>query len=279
MTRRFRLLTALLLAGLLIVPPGASGWGANAIRLITNKAVDTLPEEMRAFFEANRNFLVQHSADPLYALAKNPAERANHFIHLDHYGPFPFAALPRDYKAAVSKYTKRSLEAGGLLPWEIGLYSARLTDAFRAHNWEEARIAAATLSYYVAQAHDPFHTTINEDGKFSGQPGVDQRFDASLVDRYSLFFFVHPNEAAFIQDPTDRAFEICLSSHSWLENILLADHRSRQKLADYTDEYYDRFYSQAGAVLVRQITDGATDVGSYWLTAWTNAGRPALPDR
>jgi hypothetical protein len=279
MTRRFRLLIALLLAGLVAVPPDAAGWGANAVRLITNKAVDTLPEEMRPFFEANRNFLVQHSADPLDALAKNPAERVNHFIHLDHYGPFPFAALPRDYKAAVSKYTKRSLEAGGLLPWEIGLYSARLTDAFRAHNWEEARVAAATLSYYVAQAHDPFHTTLNEDGKFSGQPGVNQRFDTSLVDRYSLFFFVHPNEAAFIQDPTDRAFEICLSSHSWLENILLADHRSRQKLADYTDEYYDRFYSQAGAVLVRQITDGATDVGSYWLTAWTNAGRPALPDR
>jgi hypothetical protein len=279
MTRHFRLLIALLLAGLVTVPPDAAGWGANAVRLITNKAVDTLPEEMRPFFEANRNFLVQHSADPLYALAKNPSERANHFIHLDHYGPFPFAALPRDYKAAVSKYTKHSLEAGGLLPWEIGLCSARLTDAFRAHNWEAARVAAASLSYYVAQAHDPFHTTINEDGKFSGQPGVDQRFDTSLVDRYSLFFFVHPNEAAFIQDPTDRAFEICLSSHSWLENILLADHRSRQKLADYTDEYYDRFYSQAGAVLVRQITDGATDVGSYWLTAWTNAGRPALPDR
>jgi hypothetical protein len=279
MSRRFRLLTALLLAGLVAVPPGASGWGANAIRLITNKAVDTLPDEIRPFFEANRNFLVQHSADPLDALAKSPGDRANHFIHLDHYGPFPFAALPRDYKAAVSKYTKRSLEADGLLPWEIGLYSARLTEAFRSHNWDGVRVVAATLSYYVAQAHDPFHTTINEDGKLSGQPRVNQRFDTSLVDRYSLFFFVHPNEAAFIQDPTDRAFEICLSSHSWLESILLADRRSRLRLADYTDEYYDRFYGQAGAVLVRQISDGATDVGSYWMTAWTNAGRPALPDR
>jgi hypothetical protein len=30
-------------------------------------------------------------------------------------------------------------------------------------------------------------------------------------------------------------------------------------------------------VLIRQISDAATDVGSYWLTAWKNAGQPALP--
>ena len=26
-----------------------------------------------------------------------------------------------------------------------------------------------------------------------------------------------------------------------------------------------------------KLTDAATDVGSYWLTAWINAGRPQLP--
>jgi hypothetical protein len=29
--------------------------------------------------------------------------------------------------------------------------------------------------------------------------------------------------------------------------------------------------------LIRQLSDAATDVGSYWLTAWVNAGRPQLP--
>ena len=36
-------------------------------------------------------------------------------------------------------------------------------------------------------------------------------------------------------------------------------------------------YAQAGAVLIRQLTDAATDTGSYWMTAWINAGRPQLP--
>jgi hypothetical protein len=279
MNRRLWASVAMLFAGLLLALLPAFGWNANADRLIVNKAVDTLPDDLKPFFEANRTFIAQHVTDPLDLAAKSPAERHNHFIRLDHYGAFPFSALPRDYKAAVQKYSKSSLEKYGVLPWEVGLYSQRLTEAFRAHNWDEARLSAASLAYYIAAAHDPFNTTVNEDGKLSGQPDVNRRFGSSLVDRYSLFFFVHPGEAAFIQDPTDHAFEMCLSAHSWLESILLADWRARHGLADYTDEYYDRFYSQAGAVLVREISDAATDVGSYWLTAWNNAGRPALPSR
>jgi hypothetical protein len=266
-------------AGLLVLfsLPAALGWGDNADRLIVNKAVDTLPDEMRPFFEANRQFLVQHVNDPDDSAAQNPAELKNMFIQLDHYGQFPFTTLPRDYNAAVSKYTKHKLETYGLLPWQIGLLSKRLTDAFREHNWVEAKLLAASLAHFVACAHDPFNTTTNSEGKASGQPGVNARFDTGLVDRYQLFFFVRPNEAVFIHDPTDHAFEMTLSAHSWLENILLSDLRAHRGLTDYKDEYYDRFYSHAGAVLVRQLSDAATDVGSYWMTAWINAGRPQLP--
>jgi hypothetical protein len=279
MRGRFARGVVLLPLGLLITLLAAFAWNGTANRLIVNKAVDTLPDEMRPFFEANRNYLVQHVDDPLNQLAKNPMDKRYHFIRLDHYGPFPFTSLPRNYKAAVSKYSKHSLETYGLLPWEVGVYSERLTNAFRARNWDDVRLSAAHLAYYVAAAHDPFNTTLNDDGKASGQTGVNQRFNSNMVDRYSLFFFVHPNQAVYIHDPTDHAFEMCMSAHSWLENILLADRRARLGLADYTDEYYDRFYSQAGAVLIRQISDAATDVGSYWLTSWTNAGKPALPAR
>ncbi|MCL4523288.1 MAG: hypothetical protein M1453_15230 [Acidobacteria bacterium] len=265
---------------LLLTPESASGWGANAHRLITNKAVDTLPPDLRAFFDVNRQQLVQASAEPLEAYLKNPtAERRNRYVYLDRYGRFPFENLPRDYNAAVRKFTKAKLEANGVLPWQIGLYSKKLTDAFKAHNWDDVRQFAAILAHYVAQAHDPFATTENFDGRLSNQAGADQRFSYRLVDRYSLFFFILPNEAAYISDPTDHAFESCLNAHSWLEQILLADRRARRGLPDYTDEYYDRLYNQAGAVLIRGISDAASDVGSYWLTAWINAGRPQLPGR
>ena len=269
-------IAALVIASILLAPP-AFAWGGNADRLVVNNAVGTLPEEIRPFFEANRQYLVLHVADATQEATKSPAELHNQYIRLDHYGQYPFTALPRIYKDAARKFSKRSLDANGLLPWEIGLYSAKLTDDFHSANLSAAKLDAAFLAHYVAAAHDPFNTTMNDDGRLSGQPGVDDRFGKKLVNRYSLFFYVHPAPASFISDPTDRAFEMCLTAHSWLENILLADRRSHDGLSDYNDQYYDRFYSQAGAVLVRQISDASTDVGSYWLTAWENGGRPPLP--
>jgi hypothetical protein len=262
----------------LMLPHPVRAWGAGAERLVAAKAVDTLPPDIRGFFNANREFLSHHVTDPLDWLARTPlTERRNHFLYLDRYGKFPFDSLPRDYKTAAGKFTKSKLESAGVLPWQIGVYSQKLTAAMREHDWEEVRLAAAYLAAYVAQAHDPFHTTENFDGHLSGQPGVDLRFGTNLVERYSLFFPMHTDDAVFVLDPTDHAFDAALSAHASLESVLLADRRARTGLSDYTDEYYDRFYNMAGAILIRQLTDAATDVGSYWLTAWINAGRPPLP--
>jgi len=281
MSRRIALAGSLVViaACCLLSPARALAWGANGHKTIANKAVDTLPAELRPFFEVHRNFLVGHAADPLDTLAKNPNERRYHYVYLDRYGKFPFEALPRSYRAALTKFGKQKIDANGVLPWQIGLYSERLTNAFKARDWEQVKAAAALLAHYVAEAHDPFNTTENYDGRLSGQPGVNLRFGTSLVDRFSLFFPLRPNDAAYINDPTDHAFEACLSSHSWLEQTLLADLRARRGLSDYTDEFYDRFYNQAGAIVVRQLSEAATDVGSYWLTSWRNAGQPALPQR
>jgi hypothetical protein len=272
-----RIAAAALVCGLLSGP--ADAWGPNGHRLAANKAIDTLPPELRAWFEASRPFLSQHVTDALNTPAKNPADLRYQRIQLEKYGRFPFDALPRNYQAAVKKFGKTTLDNAGLLPWQIGVYSERLTNAFKAGKWDEARQDAAMLAFYVAEAQDPFSTTDNFDGRLTGQPGVDVRFDSNLVDRFALFIYVRPNDALYIADPTDHAFEECLSAHTWIQAILLADRRARGKLPDYTDEYYDHFFNSAGAILIRQLSEASTDVGSYWLTAWENAGRPQLPSR
>jgi len=278
MSRRFQTLIAAEIAlSFFLLPDPAFAWGNNANRLIVNRAIDTLPADLRPFFDNSRAELLNHVNDPFVTVAKTPAERKNQFLYLEKYGRFPFDLLPRNYKAAVSKFGKSKLESNGLLPWQIGVYNAKLTDAMRAGKWDDAKLYAAVLASYVAAAHDPFNTTDNMDGHLSSQRGINERFGTALVDRYNSFFFMRPNDAVFIADPTDHAFEACLSSHTWLETILYADRQARLGLNAYTDEYYDHFYNQAGAVLIRQISDAATDVGSYWLTAWKNAGQPQLP--
>jgi len=196
---------------------------------------------------------------------------------LDKYGRFPYDTLPRSYKAAVTKFGKSRLDTSGLLPWEIGVYSQKLTEAMRLGHWDEAKLDAATLAFYVGEAHDPFNTTENYDGHLTAQTGINERFGTTLIERFSSFFPMRPNDASFIADPTEHAFDACLSAHSWLEIILLADRNARLEAKGYNDEYFDRFYNLVAPTLIRQLSDAATDVGSYWLTAWTNAGKPAPP--
>lgn len=275
---RTSLLLGLAVAICTLLPQRVAAWGRNAHKLVVNQAIDTLPQDIRGFFESNRVLLLQHVIDPLDAVAKTPAEKRNDHLYLDKYGRFPFDALPRSYKAAVEKYGKSKLQANGLLPWQIGVYSQKLTEDMKTGHWDEAKLDAAILANYVADAHDPFNTTENFDGKLTAQVGVNERFGTTLIDRYSSFFPMRPNDASFINDPTDHAFEVCLASHSWLETILLADRNAyiAGKSYSYNDEYYDRFYNQAAAMLIRQLSEASTDVGSYWMTAWINAGRPQL---
>jgi hypothetical protein len=259
-----------------LIPDRAFAWGPEGEKLVLNQAIDTLPYDLRGYFEANRSFLLQHVTDTIEAKTKTLAERHNHVIFLDKYGRFPFTALPRSYKAAVGKFGKSRIESTGLLPWQIGVYSQKLTEAMKLGHWEEVKLDAAILASYVAEAHDPFNTTENFDGHLTDQKDVNERFGTTLVERFSSFFPMRPNDAAFISDPTDHAFEACLSSHASLENVLLADRNAHLEVKSYSDEYFDRFYNASAPTLIRQLSDAASDVGSYWLTAWTNAGRPPL---
>jgi hypothetical protein len=261
----------------LLLPQLARAWGENAQRLIVNRAVDTVPYELRPFFENNRKYLIDHVDDPLGLIDEHPWERNSHFIELDKYGKFPYDTLPRNYKAAVDKFGKSKILSTGLLPWQIGVYSEKLTEDFRAGKWDQAKIDAAFLANFVAEAHDPFNTTENFDGRLTQQNGVNDRFNDVLIARYGSFFPLSTRDAFFVSDPTDYAFEACLEAHSLVESVLLADRHAKKGLTSYTDEYYDRFYNLTAASLIRQLSDASTDVGSYWLTAWENAGKPALP--
>jgi hypothetical protein len=268
----------------LLVAPAAYGWGPAAHQLVNSRAIETLPPPLRDFFQANRQFLIAHADDPDAQLknVKEPRQKdkglgGQEYIHLDDYGRFPYLKLPHSFEAAVRQYGKGHVNKDGLLPWHIGKVSLDLTEALRAGNWDQAKLLAAELGFYVADAHDPLHTTLNYDGQLTDQAGLAERFDTVLVDRFRNFFMFTPREAVKIQDPTEYAFEMVLESNAWVDNVLLADRRSLDDLPGHNEDYYDRFYSQVGSIVVRQLNDAAHDTGSYWYTAWLNAGQPELP--
>ncbi len=239
--------------------------------------MSTLPPPMRAFFEHNRGFLLAHANDPRQWTKKDRYEKMRQYIFLDKYGSFPYLKLPHNYQAAVQVFGEGKVKSNGVLPWQIGEYSLKLTNAMKAGKWDEAREDAAALGFYVADAHDPLHTTENYDGQLTGQTGLGERFGTQLFDRYSHFFIFRPNDAEKIDDPTGYAFQMVLEAHTWVDQIILADRLARDDLPGYNEDYFDRFYSRVGSTVMKEISMAAHDVGSYWYTSWLNAGQPALP--
>jgi hypothetical protein len=268
-----------ILLGWLLTGSVAYAWGPAAHRVVNRWAVDTVRPEVRAFFEANRQYLIDHSEEPVEWMKKDRYEPRRHFIYLDKYGIFPFLDLPHGFQLALDRYGPSRLYHDGVLPWQIGRYSLQLTEALRARKWDEARLDAAVLGHYVADARNSLYTTKNYDGQLTGQTGLNTRFGTDLIDRYLSFFMFRPAEPVKIDDPTEYAFQMCLESYTWVDQIILADRRALEGQRGYTDEYYDRLYSQVGSIAMRQIGTAARDVGSYWYTAWLNAGSPPLPER
>jgi len=258
---------------------GTYGWGPAAHRLVNGSAIQCLPPEIRGFFEANRQYLVEHANDPDGWMKKDRYERMRHYIYLDKYGYFPYLNLPHSYKAATARYGKGRIGRDGNLPWQIGEYSLKLTNGLKSQKWDDVREDAAALAHYVADAHDPLNTTQNYNGQLTRQAGLAERFGIHLIDRYSNFFMLRPASAVKIDDPTEYAFRIALESNTWVDRILLADFTSLEGLNGYSEEYLNRFYTNIGTTTLQEINAAAHDAGSYWYTAWLNAGRPALPPR
>ena len=262
---------------LVAATPPAFAWGPQAHRLADDWAIGTLPANLHNYFQANRSFILEHANDPEQWTKRDRYEEMRHYIFLNKYGTFPYLDLPHSYKEAVKKYGLRHITRNGVLPWQIGEYSLKLTNAFRAHDWKHVRLDGAALAFYVADAHDPLHTTQNYDGQLTGQNGLEMRFGNELVERYSHFFIFRPDNASKVNDPTEHAFQMVLEAHTWVDQIILADLLAQGGTPGYTDEYFDAFYSRVGSTTMKEISEAAHDIGSYWYSAWLNAGHPELP--
>ena len=65
-------------------------------------------------------------------------------------------------------------------------------------------------------------------------------------------------------------------NHIWVDNILYADNLAHRGKSAYSGPYFEALELRAGRLLSEILSDAAADVGSFWYTAWTAAGRPEL---
>jgi hypothetical protein len=112
---------------------------------------------MMIFFKPNIGFLSDHAVDPDKRRYMVACEGAHHFLDIDHYRSYPFREIPRDYAAAIRKFSSDTLQAFEIVPWWIQIVMFRLTKAFREKNKYQILKDAADLGHYLADAHVPLH--------------------------------------------------------------------------------------------------------------------------
>jgi hypothetical protein len=263
------------------VPVGA--WGGAGHRLILDRAIQLLPPELRAAFDAERAALAEHASDPdLWRVAGFDEEAPRHFLDMDAYGPPPFGALPRDLGAAIEKFGPETVTRNGLLPWRAAEMRGRLVRAFEAHKNGQrygrgnAIYLTAVLAHYVADAYQPFHAVLNYDGQLTNQHGIHARFEDELPARFASRLRYAPAAARPVADTRDAMFDALASGAVLVEGLLAADRRAADGRSEYDDGYYDALFSATQPVLEGRTSEAITAVAGVILGAWEQAGRPDL---
>ena len=276
---------ALLLA-LVALPATGSPWSFAAHRLVHEKAAGTLPDPLRRLFVGNARWLGVHAADPdLWVWEGREGEAPNHYLDLDAFGAPPFSDVPVDEKEHRRRHGAEAAERGRL-PWRVGEVHAELVAAFRARDAARVLERAAALGHYVADAHVPLHSVANHDGAATGQAGIHSRWETVLFERFErqLEPALAPAPAERIADPVAYVIDVLRRGTGRAAEVLAADREARGRTdyvetavdERYDDAYYTRLFELEGERLEGGLEAAAHAVGSLWMTAWEQAGRPEL---
>lgn len=249
-------------------PASASAWSDAVYRLVLRKAIDTLPKAQKKYFEDHR-----YEMPSLVPDEDPPVRPEGRRFAVDLLGTFPFKDIPRNEESLKVKADPRVV---GRLPFLLLEAQDRLVEAFKSGDKERILLAADVVGILAADLNNPLALSENFDGTKTDQPGLSRRFGSQLAEAMEGRLKLSAEAARLLDDPRGYVFGSLVRSHVWVDNILYADDLARRGKSSYGGPYFEAFELRAGRLLGEILADAATDVGSFWYTAWAAAGRPDL---
>jgi hypothetical protein len=284
------LITRTLVAVIILLT--CSSWGFFAHRRINRIAVFTLPKAMTGFYQANIDFITEHAIDADKRRYVDSLEAPRHFLNADHYGKRPFMALPVKWKDAVKKYSADTLNKYGTVPWEIQYNYYKLVKAFKEHDTTAILKTSANIGHYIADAHVPLHLTQNYNGQLTHQDGIHSLWESRLPELFSNRYNYNVGKARYIENPLNEAFKICRSSFKCVDSVLRfervlnksfpADKKyeivkhGNKNVKNYSVAYSKAYHIVLKGMVERRMRLAILSIGSYWYSAWVDAGQPDL---
>jgi len=267
-------------------------WGFYAHFRINHLAVFTLPKAMKPFYEANIDYITQHAISADKRRYVDSTEAPRHYLNADHYGKNPFAKIPQNWNDAAIKYKADTLIKYGTLPWAIESNYYHLVKAFKEHDTVGILNTSANLGHYVADAHVPLHLTQNYNGQLTNQTGIHALWESRIPELFGDKYNYYAGKARYIDNPLKEAFKICSSSFKSVDSVLrfervldktfphdkkytMVKHGNKQ-VKDYSVEYCRAYQKMLCGMVQRRMRESILSVGSFWYSAWVDAGQPDL---
>ena len=253
-------------------------WGAKGHHVINKKAVELLPKEMDSF-KVWKDYLAEHASDADIRRKTDKAEAPRHYIDIDFYKEFLNGNMIENEDELISKYGDSLVTANGILPWATLETLNNLTEAFKEKNRDKILIYAADLGHYVADGHQPMHTTVNYNGQLTDQKGVHFRYEVDMVDRHidTLEQITDSSNINYVENPLPFIFNYISNANSVNVVLLDADKLAHQESGSTeSDEYYKIMWLRTRYVTEIQFKTAEEDLASLFYTAWVNAGKPTF---
>lgn len=279
----------------LLTPISGYSWGFFAHKQINRLAVFCLPNEMFGFYKRNIEYITEHAVDPDKRRYLVPGEDVKHYIDIDHYEQvLPFDTVPAKYQEAIQKFSKDTLHAYGIVPWNIQWMLRKLSEAFERHEVDKVLKLSAELGHYVGDAHVPLHSTENYNGQLTGQHGIHGFFESRLPELFFETYDFFVGKAIYLTNPLNAAWEAVAGSYFYVPLVFAAEkwvqtntpedqkyayeQRGSSTVKVYSRKMSTDYHQQLGGVVEARMKASVLSVASFWYTAWVDAGQPDISE-
>lgn len=227
-------------------------WWATGHTIVASRAAKLLPQSWSNFFgyyalTVNETALYPDSVYPAF----DPKEDPRHFIDLEVWNP--------------------NKPETGTLPFAVAQYTTEMTQAIKSGDWNLMFIDAGRVAHYVADIHQPYHSTVDYNPRNKSGTGLHGVLDASMENHVNEFKLVSPNDVGKlqpVQNITAFMFYIAWQSHSFLPTI---NHTLIDEGKSWSPELTKIIENRTNTAII--------SLARVWYTAMFNAGQepPQIP--
>ncbi len=272
-------------------------WGFFGHKRINRIAVFTLPPEMFGFYKEHIEYLTEHAVDPDKRRYAVEGEAPRHYIDIDHYakdGENPFEIVPKRWNDAVQKFSEDTLQTYGIVPWHVLLMKKKLQRAFEAKNIDLILKYSADIGHYIGDAHVPLHTTENYNGQLTNQKGIHGLWESRLVEINAENYDYFVGKSKYIKNTNEHIWKALQTAHFALDSVFRFEievtkdlgtdkkysfeKRGNTTVRVYSYEFSQEYHRRLNGMVERILKNAIASVGSFWYTAWVDAGQPDLSD-